>query len=175
MKNLILIVLIALVSHTGWSQSFEKYENMKEVDAMIMTSKMFKMLARVDLSEGDPEAQQYMKLIENLNEIRMFTSTNSQVRNEMTKDVNAYLQKNSLDQLMRVNESGKNIKFYSKPGKSDNHVRELFMYMEGEKDGKPISVILSITGEIDLSQLSRLTSDLKVPGAEELKNIENKS
>jgi len=36
-------------------------------------------------------------------------------------------------------------------------------------------VILSITGEIDLSQLSRLTSDLKIPGAEELKNVENKS
>ena len=76
---------------------------------------------------------------------------------------------------MRVNEDGKNIRFYSKGGKNDNYVSELFMFMEGEKEGELISVILSITGEIDLSQLSRLTSDLKIPGAEELKNVENKS
>jgi len=36
-------------------------------------------------------------------------------------------------------------------------------------------VILSITGEIDLSQLSKLTSDLKVPGAEELSKANKKS
>lgn len=148
---------------------------MKDVDAMIMTSKMFKMLAKVDLSAGDKEAQEYLKLIENLDEIRMFTSENSQVRAEMAKDVESYLKNGSLEQLMRVNEDGKNIKFYSKPGKNDDVVSELFMFMEGNKEGEPISVILSITGDIDLSQLSRLTSDLKVPGAEELKNVKNKS
>ena len=175
LKKITIVILIAFYPFTSNSQSFAKYENMKEVDAMVMTSKMFKMLAKVDFSDGDEEAQQYMKLIENLDEIRMFTSANTNVRSEMAKDVTSYLQAGSLEQLMRVNEDGKNIKFYSKPGKNDSVVSELFMYMEGNKDGEPISVILSITGDIDLSQLSRLTSDLKVPGAEELKNIENKS
>jgi len=157
------------------AQSFAKYENMKDVDAMVMTSKMFKMLAKVDLSDDNPEAKEYLKLIENLDEIKMFTSTTASVRNEMQKDVESYLNSNNLDQLMRVKEDGKNIRFYSKSGNRDNYVSELFMFMEGEKEGEPISVILSITGEIDLSQLSRLTSDLKIPGAEELKNVENKS
>lgn len=172
MKRTFTIFLLAFSPLLANAQAFENYENMKNVDAMIMTSKMFKMLAKVDLSEGEKEARQYLKLIENLDEIRMFTSGDSQVRNQMARDVENYLQKDSLEQLMQVNEDGKNIRFYSKPGKNDSVVSELFMFMEGQNEGKPISVILSITGDIDLSQLSKLTSDLKIPGAEELENIE---
>ena len=175
MKKSIIVILVCLVSFAGYSQNFTKYENMKEVDAMIMTSKMFKLLAKVDLSSTDPEAQQYIKLIENLKEIRMYTTNQSAIRAQMAADVSTYLSKGSLEQLMRVNEDGKNIKFYSKPGRNENFVSELFMFMEGEKDGKPIAVILSITGDIDLTQLSKLATDLKVPGAEELKKVNKKS
>ncbi|MCM8570804.1 DUF4252 domain-containing protein [Gramella jeungdoensis] len=175
MNRLVITLLLALVPMLSNSQTFEKYENMKEVDAMVMTSKMFKMLAKVDLSDSDPEAREYMKLIENLDRIQIYKSSDSKVRSQMAADVKSYLQKGSLDELMRVNEDGKNIKFYSVPGKNDNYVKELFMFLEGETDGEPISVILSITGEIDLSQLSKLTADLKVPGAEELKKANKKS
>lgn len=175
MKKSIILVMVCLLSVMGYSQNFEKYDSMKDVDAVVMTSKMFKLLSKVDLSASDPEAQQYLNMIDNLNEIRIYTSGTSSVRSQMASDVNSYLNKSSLDELMRVNEDGNNIKFYSKPGKNDNFVSELFMFMEGEKDGKPISVIMSITGNLDLTKISQLTSDLKVPGSEELKNVKNKS
>ena len=174
MKKSIILALIGIISFTGYSQNFEKYDSMKDVDAVVMTSKMFKLLSKVDLSSTDPEAQQYLNLIENLKEIRIYTSNLASVRSQMANDVSAYLNKGSLDELMRVSEKGNNIKFYSKPGKNENFVSELFMFMEGEKDGKPISVIMSITGNLDLTKISQLTSDLKVPGAEELKNVNNK-
>lgn len=174
MKKLIIALLIILVPFLSHSQNFDRYEDMKDVDAMVMTSKMFKMLAKVDLSSSDPEAQEYMKLIENLDRIQIFKSSNPEVRSQMAKDVKSYLQKASLEELMRVNEDGQNIKFYSVPGKNDNFVKELFMFMEGQNEDKPISVILSITGEIDLSQLSKLTADLKVPGAKELEKANKK-
>lgn len=175
MNRLIITLLLALAPMFSNSQNFEKYEDMKDVDAMVMTSKMFKMLAEVDLSENDPEAREYMKLIENLNRIQIFKSSNPKVMSQMATDVKSYLQKSSLEELMRVNNDGQNIKFYSLPGKNDNYVRELFMFLEGSEGDKPLTVILSITGEIDLSQLSKLTSDLKVPGAEELKKANKKS
>lgn len=175
MKKSILIIAIGLISLVGNAQNFQKYETMKDVDAMIMTSKMFKLLAKVDISADDPEAQQYLNLIENLKEIRIFTTNQTAIQAQMATDVTSYLGKGSLEQLMRVNDDGRNIKFYSKPGRNENYVSELFMFMEGEKDGKPISVIMSITGDIDLTQLSKLASDLKVPGAEELKNVKKKS
>ncbi|SDR65111.1 DUF4252 domain-containing protein [Christiangramia echinicola] len=175
MNKLVITLLLAIAPMFSQSQNFEKYEDMKDVDAMVMTSKMFKMLAKVDLSENDPEAREYMKLIENLDRIQIYKSSNSNIMSQMATDVKSYLQKGSLEELMRVNDNGQNIKFYSLPGKNDNYVRELFMYLEGTEGDKPMSVILSITGEIDLSQLSKLTSDLKVPGAEELKKANKKS
>ena len=175
MNKLVITLLLAMAPIFTQSQNFEKYEDMKEVDAMVMTSKMFKMLAKVDLSENDPEARDYMKLIENLDRIQIYKSSNSNIMSQMATDVKSYLQKGSLEELMRVNDNGQNIKFYSLPGKNDNYVKELFMYLEGSEGDKPMSVILSITGEIDLSQLSKLTSDLKVPGAEELKKANKKS
>lgn len=175
MKKLIILSLLVLISVTGYSQNFEKYDTMKNVDAVVMTSKMFKLLSKVDLSSSDPEAQQYLDLIDNLNEIRIYTTNQTSIRSQMATDVSSYLTKGSLDELMRVNESGRNIKFYAKPGKNDNFVSELFMFMEGEKDGKPISVIMSITGNLDLAKISKLTSELKVPGSEELENMNKKS
>ena len=174
MKKSIILALIGIISFTGYSQNFEKYDSMKDVDAVVMTSKMFKLLSKVDLSSTDPEAQQYLNLIENLKEIRIYTSNLASVRSQMANDVSAYLNKGTMDELMRISEKGNNIKFYSKPGKNENFVSELFMFMEGEKDGKPISVIMSITGNLDLTKISQLTSDLKVPGSEELKNVKTK-
>ncbi len=175
MNKLVITLLLTLAPMLSQSQTFEKYEDMKDVDAMVMTSKMFKMLAKVDLSENDPEAREYMKLIENLDRIQIYKSSNSKIMTQMAADVKSYLQKGSLEELMRVNDNGQNIKFYSLPGKNDNYVKELFMYLEGSEGDKPMSVILSITGEIDLSQLSKLTADLKVPGAEQLKKANKKS
>ncbi len=175
MNKVVITLLLSLAPFLSQSQTFEKYENMKEVDAMVMTSKMFKMLAKVDLSDSDPEAKQYMKLIENLDRIQIYKSSDPGVMSQMAADVKSYLNKTSMEELMRVNDNGQNIKFYSVPGKNDNYVKELFMFLEGKNADKPISVILSITGEIDLSQLSKLTADLNVPGAEELKNANKKS
>ncbi|KAA3623239.1 MAG: DUF4252 domain-containing protein, partial [Flavobacterium sp.] len=41
-------------------------------------------------------------------------------------------------------------------------------------EGKDGTMIMSITGNIDLKKISKLTKDLKVPGSEELKNIDKK-
>jgi hypothetical protein len=48
------------------------------------------------------------------------------------------------------------------------------MFMDGDIDGKEGTMIMSITGNIDLKKISKLTKDLNVPGSEELKNIEKK-
>ena len=48
------------------------------------------------------------------------------------------------------------------------------MFMEGDIDGKEGTMIMSITGNIDLKKISKLSKDLNVPGSDELKKIENK-
>ena len=71
---------------------------------------------------------------------------------------------------MRVKDDGKNIRFYSKQGATDTLVSELLMHLDGLVEGKAMTVVMSITGAIDLKQIGKLTQELKVPGSEQLKN-----
>jgi hypothetical protein len=172
MKNSILALCAFLIPFLSGAQNFAKYENMKEVDAVVITSKMFKLLTKIDLNADDPETQQYIDLIENLQEIRVFTSKQDGIRKQMAADVQSYLKNGTMEELMRVSSDGKNVKFYYKPGRNDDYVSQLFMFMEGQDEKTPVSVILNITGDINLSQVSRLAQDFKIPGGEELENIE---
>ena len=171
MKKLTFALLALLLPFLSNAQSFEKYETMKEVDAVVVTSKMFKLLTKIDLNADDPETQAYIDLIENLQEMRVFSSKDAKVRQQMSTDVAALLKNGNLQELMRVSENGKTVKFYYKPGKNDDYVSQLFMYMEGQEKDTPISVILNIVGEINLNQVSKLANDFKLPGGNELKKV----
>ena len=127
----------------------------------------------MDLNSSDPEAKEYLNMVNNLDNIKIFTTENAAVAKRMNTTVTDYVSASqNLGELMRIKEDGKNIRFYSKEGKTDNFVSELLMHMEGMVDGKPTTVVMSITGNIDLRKISQLTKDLKVPGSEELEKLE---
>lgn len=176
MKKFIIVSVAILLPFISNAQAaFDKYENMNDVSSMVITSKMFKLLSKIDFDSGDPETQQYLNLVENINDIRVFATESDAVSKKMKTDVEAHLKNTSMDELMRVNSEGKNIRFYSKPGKSDDFVSELFMYLDGIEEGdEPKTVVLTITGNIDLRQISKLANDLNIPGGKELKNIEKR-
>ncbi len=174
MKKIIAITVIALVSQSLFSQGvFDKFEDQQDVTSMIVTKSMFKLMSKIDLSSSDPKAKEYLNMVENLENIKIFTTDNPTTASEMKKTVDTYLKSStSLSELMRVNDDGKNIKFYVKEGKNDNFVTELFMFLEDANSRDSKAVVMSITGNIDLRQISQLTADLNVPGSEQLKNID---
>jgi hypothetical protein len=88
---------------------------------------------------------------------------------------------------MRIKDGEQTVKFYVKEGKDDNHVKELLMFVNGLKEvtkGQDITingkkreietVILSLTGDIDLRQVSKLTNKMNVPGGDQLKKVGDK-
>lgn len=176
MKKTLLIVAMMVVPMLGFSQGFfDKFEDEKDVTSVIVTKNMFKLLAEIDIESNDPEVKNYMEMVNNLENIKIFITENREVGSRMKTSVDKYLSSSSgLNELMRVKDEGKNIKFYSKEGKTESFVSELLMFLEGNVDGKNQSIIMSITGNIDLKQISKLTKDLNVPGSEELKNLEKK-
>jgi len=174
-KIAILIALVVAPFITNAQNPFASFENDKDVSSVVVTKNMFKLLAKIDIESDDPEVKEYMDLVNNLNNIQVYTTTNPAVAKRMNETVGKYIASNSsLSELMRVKDDGKNIKFYSKEGKNENFVSELLMHLDGNIDGKYMSVVMSITGNIDLKKISKLTKDLNVPGSDELKNIENR-
>jgi len=177
MKKFAIIIAIVLVPYLSIAQSnFDKYEDMNDVSSVVVTSQMFKLLSKLDIDSNDPEIKEYVNLVENIKNIKVFATENKEIGQQMKSDVQKYLSNSSLDELMRVKSDGKNVKFYSKPGKNDNYVKELFMFMEGlENDGGPNTVVLTITGDIDLRQVSKIADHLNVPGGEELKKVKKQN
>jgi uncharacterized protein DUF4252 len=164
------IITPMLVSGQGM---FDSYEDESDVTSVVVTKNMFKLLSKIEIESDDPEVVAYMEMVNNLDNIKVFITENESVGAKMKADVQKYVSSSKgLEELMRVKKDGKNVKFYSKQGKDENHVSELLMFLEGEMDGKEGTVIMSITGNIDLKQISKLTKELNVPGSDELKNVE---
>lgn len=171
MKTVLISLLLALLPFLSSAQDFKKFEDMGDVDQMVITQNMFKLLADIDLENKDPEVQRYLNLVNNLKNIKVLSTTDEAIGQEMQQDVDAHISSHKLEELMRVKKDGKQVNFYSKPGSSSGKVSQLLMFLSERKSDEGHYVILSITGDIDLNEIARMAEDLKVPGAEELKNV----
>jgi hypothetical protein len=85
----------------------------------------------------------------------------------MKSTADKYLKTAALEELMRVNEGGKSVKIYVKSGATDSQVKELLMFIDGS--GKEETVLMSLTGDFDLNELSVLTDKMSLPGGDDLK------
>ena len=183
MKKLILIIAVVMTSMMSYGQSmFDKYEDMDGVTSMVVNNKMFSMLANIEVNTDDPESQAFVDMIKKITSLKVLTTGTSSVSNSMMADVTSYLNSSKLEELMRIKDGDQTVKIYVKEGKDEYHVKELLMFVNGLKEmtsGQDISingkkrdietVILSLTGDIDLRQISKLTSQMNMPGGEQLK------
>lgn len=183
MKNLIVIVTIMLSSIVTTAQSvFDKFEDQEEVTSVIVNQKMFKMLATMGIDVDDPEMQGYVNMAKSITSFKVFTTGDEKISADMNATVAKYLKNSKMEELMRVKDGDQTVNFYVREGKDENHVKELLMFVNGIKEmtqGQDITingkkreietVLLTLTGDIDLRQISKLTSQMNMPGGEQLK------
>lgn len=175
MKKFIITLILALLPALFFAQTsaFDKFEK-DGVDAVVVNKKMFELMGNVKMDPKDKNAQQYLNLVKKLDNLKMFTTTNGKIAAEMKNSVDAYLKNYPLEELMRVNEDGKTIKIYVKSGATSSQVKELLMFIDGG-GAKSSTVLMSLTGNFDLSEISILTDHMKIPGGAELKKAAKKS
>ena len=170
-----LIIAFALMSATFYMQAqsqFDKFEDIDGVTSVIVNQKAFSMMSKIG-SESDDE---YLNLIKNITTLKVFATEDDAVSKQMEIEVKSYLLKANLEELMRVKDGKSNVKIYVKEGENDDYVKELFMFVKdgGDKSGHDQTVIIYLTGNIDLKQISKLTEKMNIPGGEHLEKA-NKS
>ncbi len=158
-------VLIMSVWVTRAQTQFDKFEDIEGVTSVIVNQKAFSLMSKIG-SESDEE---YLSLIQNIESLKVFATESVEVASQMEAEVKKYLSSGKLEELMRVKDGGSNVVIYVKEGKSEDFVQELFMFVKdaGENSDKE-SVIISLTGNIDLKQISKLTEKMDLPGGEHL-------
>ena len=181
MKKLLLIAVMAVLPLTGFSQSiFDKFEDLDEVTSVVINKNMFNLLVKMDVDVDDPEAREFMDIAQSLSGLKVFVTEDSAISADMKSTVDKYLRSNSLEELMRVKDKDANVKFYVKNGKDEDHVSELLMFVTGMSnvdveinDRKIETVLLTLTGDIDLTKIGSLTKKMDLP--EELNKAEKKN
>nr|WP_299388973.1 DUF4252 domain-containing protein [Allomuricauda sp.] len=169
MKRNILILMMAVMPLAGFSQSlFDRFEDLDDVTSVVVNKSMFNLLAKIDVEVDDPEAQDFMDIASSLKSLKVFTTDNKAIGDDMKASVQKYLKSSTMEELMRVKDKDANVKFYIKEGKDDDHVSELLMFVTGlkevEADGRKFeTVLLSLTGDIDLNKINSLTNKMNLP------------
>ena len=167
MRKLIVSLVIVLTTSPFFAQTvFDKFEDQDLITAVVVNKKMFSLLSKMEVK--DKQEQQYVNLIKKLDNLRVFVTQNDKKANDMKAVSDKYVKTAALEELMRMNEKGKSVKIFVKSGASDTQIKELLMFIEGI--GKEETVLMSLTGDFDLKELSVLTDKMKLPGGEVLKN-----
>ena len=173
MKKFLITIMVALISNAFFAQTaFDKYDGLDGVTSIVVNKKMFQMMASVKVDAKDKETQQYLSLMKKLDNLKVFTTTSTKLSADMKSTADKYVKTAGLEELMRVNDSGKNVRILVKSGSTDSQVKELLMFIE-DASKQNETVLMSLTGSFDLSEIAILTDKMKIPGGDDLKKATN--
>lgn len=169
MKKLFMTILLMMPMVFFAQGPFDKFDGQDDVTSVIVNKKMFQMMGNVK----NKESQQYLNLIKKLDNLKVFTTSSTRVTSEMKAAADKHIKSAGLEELMRVNDKGQNIRIMVKSGSGETIVKELLMFIEGAgKDNE--TVLMSLTGEFDLNEISMLTEKMNLPGGEQLNKAKSK-
>lgn len=169
MKKLILVTVLILISITLMAQNkvvdklFEKYADQEGYTSVVITKHMFNLFSNIETEEDD----EYMNMIKNLKNIRILSGPDiADAEVNFYDEIISKLPEKEYEELMVIHDSGQDTKFLIK--EENDIVSELLMVVGGRGD----NILISITGNIDLKTVSKLSKSMGIEGMENLDNIE---
>lgn len=160
MKRVILLIAFVVTPMLTFGQSmFDKLEDMDGVDAVIINKEAFQILKNFKSNINDNEAMQVFEMIEDLNELKVFSTTNKDIAAQMNAMVAKAVKASKLTELMRLKEKDTRVKIYIKSTGKQDIVSEVLMYVKGidkRTNGMSEAAVVSLTGKIDVNKLSKI-------------------
>ena len=170
MKKVALILSALFLSgllaaqNTPVDNLFEKYSGKDGFTSIYITSYMFSMFS--DLETDDPE---FDELVKNLKAIKILATDSSFVGNvNFYKEIMDKLPKEQYKELMVIKEKDQDVKFLV--NEKNGKIIELLLIAGGKED----NALISIQGNIDLKNISKLSKSIKIDGLENLEKIDKK-
>jgi hypothetical protein len=171
MKNMkkiaaMMVLMVTLTAANGQdviSKFFTKYQNDETFTNVNISSKMFGLFTQMDAE--DPEDKEVLDAISKLKGLKIIAKENARNSRELYTEALSLIPKN-FEELMSVRDKDKDMKFMieEKGGK----ISEMLMVVGGNEE----FMILSIFGEIDLKQISRIGTKMNIKGLENLQNMD---
>ena len=145
MKKLICVVAVLFISISSFAQSFEKFEKEENVSKVSMSKSLFSLIG--NLSEKENLSSEDKKIVDFINRItsfKMYSTSDSNLRSEMKSIAKKFKKSKEFEELMRINDGGKEVEFLVKSGKNDE-IKELIMFVEGSGENESVVFQLSLS------------------------------
>lgn len=169
MKRLTLILATLAISFTMMAQQsmidsfFEKYADNDQFTKITINQKMFSLFANFE--GGTDDETDFMQAISKLEGLKILVADSIGNPKELFKTTAKAIKKAGYEELMSVKDADEDIIFSIK--EKDGVVKELIMLMGGNEE----FVLLSLYGEINLKDVSKIASGMKMNGMEGLGNF----
>jgi len=169
------LLMVPFLSHaqSPIDKVFEKYASQDGFTSVNISKEMFQMLMQMGQGDSkDTSMVEIKKMMEQLTGLKVLTFAFDS--SKIVKAVSVYNEfagvfpANTYKELMTINEGRQNIKFMTKQD-ANGKISEMVMLM---KDKTEVAV-LSLTGNIDLSTVSKLSKGMNIHGMEGLKKMGN--
>ena len=170
MKKIVVLIALACVPFMGTSQSiFDKFEDSDRIGSITINKGMLDIVSKMMENDSDPESQEFIEIANRINNIKIFLSEDEGAAADMEVTMKQYVKSAKLEELMKVRDGDTNLGFYVRYGKDEDHVKELLMFVTGidekknhHSDFEFETVLLTMTGDIDLAQVGTLTKKMKL-------------
>lgn len=167
MKTMLSLAIALFFAIASNAQDFSKYESLEGVTSIKINKAMFKLMSKLSLEVEEKEAQEMINMIQNLDGIQVLTTNDVSHIKSLASDAKKYVSSNKLDELMKINEGTKTVEFYVRDKPNSNLVDELLMYINDNGE----TVLIFISGSIDMSKIGALVNQFNLPGGNELKRV----
>lgn len=147
------------------SKFFSKYQSDETFTNVNISSKMFGLFTQMDAET--PEDKAVLEAISKLKGLKILAKEDARNSRELYKEALGLVPKN-FEELMSVRDKDKDMKFLIQ--ENGGKISEMLMIMGGEGE----FMIMSLFGEIDLKQISRIGSKMNIKGLENLNNMDKK-
>jgi hypothetical protein len=170
-RLLIIIAAVQLIAFGVNAQDnvlaplFDKYADDEAFTKVTITSKMFSLFT--EFEPEDPDTKELTEAISKLKGLKILASDSIDNARNYFKDATAQVRKGNMEELMSVRDGRDDMLFMIK--EEAGKISDLVMLVGGDNK----FVAMSLYGEIDLKQISKLSKGMKIDGMKYLENIDN--
>lgn len=174
MKKLILSLVSVVIMLPIFAQSpsdvlFEKYNGQDGYTTVHISQELFKMLATMEIEDGEEDLEEMKNMMENLEYIRILMYDGDDAAPASLDNFRNELKKFDLEgftELMVVKEDNEEVRFMVQKV-NDKEISELLLLINGPDE----LGFVSIKGLIDMKSISKMSKAVGVHGMEHLKDI----
>ena len=162
---MMLVVAGAYAQGEAVSKFFSKYQSDDTFSQVTISSKMFGLFNNMEME--NKEDQEVLDAISKLKGLKILAKDETRDARGLYDEANKMLPKSEYEELMYVRDKDKDMRFFinEKGGK----INELVMIAGGSND----FMLLSVFGEIDLKQISKIGSKMDVDGLKDLERLKD--